>query len=95
MKNVKLEKTHTIVIHRADVLSRIQKNYAEKGNQLSVEQIDAIFEKLSPLAAVDESVKQQHIKTLTRSINNPQKQNPLNPSPLTIRTKSAMIFLNH
>lgn len=80
LKNVKLEKTHAIVIHRADVLSRIQKNYAEKGNQLSVEQIDAIFEKLSPLAAVDESVKQQHIKNINEKYKQSAKAKPVEPA---------------
>lgn len=54
-------------------------NYAEKGNQLSVEQIDAIFEKLSPLAAVDESVKQQHIKNINEKYKQSAKAKPVEP----------------
>ena len=53
--------------------------YAEKGNQLSVEQIDAIFEKLSPLAAVDESVKQQHIKNINEKYKQSAKAKPVEP----------------
>lgn len=61
------------------MLSRIQKNYAEKGSQLSVEQIDAIFEKLAPLAAVDESVKQQHIKNINEKYKQSAKEKPIEP----------------
>ncbi|MBR5632532.1 MAG: topoisomerase DNA-binding C4 zinc finger domain-containing protein, partial [Clostridia bacterium] len=68
LKSITLKSSDIKVIKRNEVLPTVYSIYNAADTALSIEDINALYEKLYPLTKVDDAVKAQHIESINAKL---------------------------